>query len=71
MNKEVRLALSYALNKGFQIHPDALKILEERRLLSQLGRDNQRNSQGEGKAKGRICIGQTDLEEFLGNQAGG
>ena len=28
MNKEVTYALNYALNKGFQIHPDAFKILE-------------------------------------------
>ncbi len=29
MEKEVVLAINYALNKGFQIHPDALKILEQ------------------------------------------
>ena len=28
MKKELSLALDYALNKGFQIHPDAFKILE-------------------------------------------
>jgi len=28
MKKELTLALNYALNKGFQIHPDAFKILE-------------------------------------------
>ena len=28
MEKEVVFAVNYALNKGFQIHPDALKILE-------------------------------------------
>ena len=28
MKKEITLALNYALNKGFQIHPDAFKILE-------------------------------------------
>ena len=28
MKKEVTFALNYALNKGFQIHPDAFKILE-------------------------------------------
>ena len=28
MKKELSFALNYALNKGFQIHPDAFKILE-------------------------------------------
>src|SRR3970040_2248206 len=28
MEKDVVFAINYALNKGFQIHPDALKILE-------------------------------------------
>ena len=28
MKKDVSYALNYALNKGFQIHPAALKILE-------------------------------------------
>ena len=28
MKKELTFALNYALNKGFQIHPDAFKILE-------------------------------------------
>ena len=28
LKKELTFALNYALNKGFQIHPDAFKILE-------------------------------------------
>jgi len=28
MKKELTFVLNYALNKGFQIHPDAFKILE-------------------------------------------
>ncbi len=36
MKKDLTFALNYALNKGFQIHPDAFKILENldvKRLL--------------------------------------
>ena len=29
MDKEISSAVSYALNKGFQIHPDALEILHK------------------------------------------
>ena len=29
MDKEISLAVSYALNKGFQIHPNALEILHK------------------------------------------
>ena len=29
MKKELTFVLNYALNKGFQIHPDAFKILED------------------------------------------
>ena len=29
MIKDVGSALDFALNKGFQIHPDALRILEQ------------------------------------------
>ena len=29
MKKELSFALNYALTKGFQIHPDAFKILDE------------------------------------------
>ena len=64
MNKEVTLALNYALNKGFQIHPDALKILEDvnstelQRIIKDLVRE---------KAKQKLyLINQDDLETFLG-----
>ena len=29
MKKELSFVLNYALNKGFQIHPNAFKILDE------------------------------------------
>ena len=29
MKKELSFVLNYALNKGFQIHPDAFKILDD------------------------------------------
>ena len=64
MNKEVRLALSYALNKGFQIHPDALKILEEinsvelQKTIKDLVREKSRQK--------TYRIDQKDLEDFLG-----
>ena len=29
MDEEISSAVSYALNKGFQIHPDALEILHK------------------------------------------
>ena len=36
MKKELSFALNYALNKGFQIHPDAFKILDEITDVKQL-----------------------------------
>ena len=64
MNKEVTLALNYALNKGFQIHPDALKILEDvnstelQKIIKDLVRE---------KTKQKLyLINQDDLEIFLG-----
>lgn len=64
MNKEVTLALNYALNKGFQIHPDALKMLEDLDSadLRQIIRDLVRQ-----KAKQKLyLISQDDLEDVLG-----
>ena len=64
MNKEVSLALNYALNKGFQIHPDALKILEEinsaelQRIIKDLVKEKTRQK--------LYLINQDDLESFLG-----
>ena len=36
MKKELSFALNYALNKGFQIHPDAFKILDDITDVKQL-----------------------------------
>ncbi len=64
MEKEVVFAVNYALNKGFQIHPDALKILERvdikelENIIKQIVRE---------KSKQKLfLINQDDLEEFLG-----
>lgn len=64
MEKDVIFAINYALNKGFQIHPDALKILERvdvnelERVIKEIVRE---------KAKQKLfLINQDDLEVFLG-----
>ncbi len=64
MEKELVFAINYALNKGFQIHPDALKILERidindlEQIIKQIVKD---------KAKQKLfLINQDDLELFLG-----
>ncbi len=64
MNREISLALNYALSRGFQIHPDALKILEGVDA-SQLGRIIKEIVREKARQKVYL-IGQTDLEEFLG-----
>jgi DNA polymerase II small subunit len=64
MNYNVTLALNYALTKGFQIHPDALKILQDvdtkqlQRIIKDLVKEkaHQKN----------YLINQDDLETFLG-----
>jgi len=64
MKKNVTYALDYALNKGFQIHPDALKILEDldvndlKDVIKQIVREKIRQK--------RYLISQDDLESFLG-----
>lgn len=64
MKKNVTLALNYALNKGFQIHPDAFKILEKidvkelERIIKELVREKSKQK--------RYLISQDDLESFLG-----
>ena len=64
MDKELVFAINYALNKGFQIHPDALKILERvdindlEQIIKQIVREK-------GKQK-LFQINQDDLEVFLG-----
>jgi len=64
MEKEVVFAVNYALNKGFQIHPDALKILERvdikelEHVIKQIVKE---------KSKQKLfLINQDDLEIFLG-----
>jgi len=60
MKKEVTFALNYALNKGFQIHPDAFKILEsvDVQKLEKIIKE---------KTKQKLFqINQDDLETFLG-----
>jgi len=64
MKKELSFALNYALNKGFQIHPDAFKILEDvdvrklEKIIKEIVRE---------KAKQKLFqINQNDLETYLG-----
>lgn len=64
MKKEVAFALNYALNKGFQIHPDAFKILENvdvqklEKIIKELIKE---------KTKQKLFqINQDDLETYLG-----
>ncbi len=64
MKKDVSYALDYALNKGFQIHPNALKILEDvdvkelKRVIKELVREKIKQK--------HFLIGQDDLEFVLG-----
>jgi len=64
MKKELTLALNYALNKGFQIHPEAFKILEniDVKKLEKIIREIVRE-----KVKQKLFqINQDDLETYLG-----
>jgi len=64
MKKELTFALNYALNKGFQIHPEAFKILEnvDVRKLEKIIKEIVRE-----KAKQKLFqINQDDLETYLG-----
>ena len=64
MKKDVSYALNYALNKGFQIHPDALDILENidakelKRIIKEIVREKTKQK--------RFLIDQDDLETVLG-----
>ena len=64
LKKDVSYALNYALNKGFQIHPNALKILEDidakelKRIIKEIVREKTRQK--------RFLIDQDDLEIVLG-----
>ncbi|MBT6468575.1 MAG: DNA-directed DNA polymerase II small subunit [Thaumarchaeota archaeon] len=63
MKKEVTFALNYALNKGFQIHPDAFKILENvdvaklEKVIKEIVREKTRQK--------LFQINQDDLETYL------
>jgi len=64
MKKDVSYALNYALNKGFQVHPAALKILENldvkdlKHIIKEIVREKTRQK--------RYLINRDDLESFLG-----
>ena len=64
MKKELSFALNYALNKGFQIHPDAFKILENvdvgklEKIIKEIVREKTRQN--------LFQINQDDLETYLG-----
>ncbi|TFH00329.1 MAG: DNA polymerase II small subunit, partial [Nitrosopumilus sp.] len=64
MKKEISFALNYALNKGFQIHPDAFKILENvdvkklEKIIKEIVREKTRQK--------LFQINQDDLETYLG-----
>ena len=66
MNEDAASALNYALSRGFQIHPDAFKILEKidsselQRIIKQVVRE---------KAKQNLfLINQNDLKVFVDTQ---
>ncbi|ABK78450.1 archaeal DNA polymerase II, small subunit/DNA polymerase delta, subunit B [Cenarchaeum symbiosum A] len=64
LDREVALALDYALKKGFQVHPDALDVLEgvDASELQRLIRDLVKTKAG----KNAFMISRDDLEEILG-----
>jgi len=64
MDKEISLAVSYALNKGFQIHPDALEILHKINVseLSQIIKDVVK----EKTKQKQFLIDEEDFEIYLG-----
>lgn len=64
MKKELTFALNYALNKGFQIHPSAFKILENvdvkklEKIIKEIVKEKTRQK--------LFQINQDDLETYLG-----
>ncbi|MDE1725869.1 MAG: DNA-directed DNA polymerase II small subunit [Thaumarchaeota archaeon] len=69
MKEEVSSAITYALSKGFQIHPDAFKILEKidvkelQNIIKQIVRE---------KAKQNLfLINQSDLKMFVESEVDG
>jgi hypothetical protein len=65
MKKELSFVLNYALNKGFQIHPDAFKILDEITDVKQLEKIIKEIVKEKTKQK-LFQINQNDLETYLG-----
>ena len=64
LKKELTLALNYALNKGFQIHPNAFEFLENvdvkklEKIIKEIVRE---------KTKQKLFqISQDDLENYFG-----
>ena len=64
MDKEISSAVSYALNKGFQIHPNALEILHKINVseLSQIIKDVVK----EKTKQKQFLINEEDFEIYLG-----
>ena len=64
LKKELTFALNYALNKGFQIHPDAFEFLEnvDVKKLEKIIKDIVR----EKTRKKLFQINQDDLESYFG-----
>ena len=64
MKKDVVSVLNYAVNKGFQIHPDAYKILEKvnvtdvEKIIKEIIREKSKQN--------LFLINQNDLETYLG-----
>jgi len=65
MKKELSFALNYALNKGFQIHPDAFKILDDITDVKKLEKIIKEIIKEKIKQK-QYQINQNDLETYLG-----
>ena len=65
MKKELSFALNYALNKGFQIHPNAFKILDEITDVKQLEKIIKEIVKEKTRQK-LFQINQNDLETYLG-----
>ena len=64
MDEEISSAVSYALNKGFQIHPNALEILHKINVsdLSQIIKDVVKEKTKQKK----FLINEEDFEIYLG-----
>jgi DNA polymerase II small subunit len=65
MKKELSYVLNYALNKGFQIHPDAFKILDDITDVKKLEKIIKEIVKEKTRQK-LFQINQDDLETYLG-----